>query len=83
MSPLDPDLSLAQGMRLSHLTAYQLWLAYFAVGGDGDELEVEAYVCGALHPCAYQHNLIAQALNEHLIDADAGQRVAYQAFYHE
>ena len=53
MRPPDPDLSLAEGMRLSHLTALQLWLAYFAVGGDGSELEVEAYVYGVLHPCSH------------------------------
>jgi hypothetical protein len=46
----------------------ELWIRYYAVGGDAAELEVEAYALDLLVPDDYQHNLIAQALNEHFLD---------------
>jgi hypothetical protein len=76
----DQKLGLFDGLRLSGLTAAELWLSYFTVGGDAEDLELEAYVLGVLRPGRYQHDLIAQALNEHFIDRGLDHCVGY---YHE
>ncbi len=60
-------LSLFDGLQLSGMTPGELWLGYYSVGGNASELEVEAYVLGLLRPDAYQHNLIAQAINERAV----------------
>jgi hypothetical protein len=78
MSTERPDLSLSDGLRRSGLTPAELWLRYYAVGGDAGELEVEAYALGLLRPDAYEHNLIAQALNEYFLDCHEDHPVSYR-----
>jgi hypothetical protein len=39
---------------------------------------VEAYVLGLLSADSYQHNLIAQALNEHFIELGKNHPVGYR-----
>ncbi len=78
MTSAEPGISLQAGMQLSGLTFPELWLRYIAVSGTVGELELEAYVLGLLVPDAYQHNLIAQALNEHFIDRGQDHPVAYR-----
>jgi hypothetical protein len=70
-------LSLGAGLALSGLTFNELWLRQLAIGGSLAEVELEAGVLGLLRLDAYQHDLIAQAINEHFIDNDGGHRVAY------
>jgi hypothetical protein len=70
-------LSLFDGLQLSGLTPAELWLGYYSVGGNASELEVEAYALGLLRPDAYQHNLIAQAINESFIDDGLDHPVSY------
>ena len=71
-------LDLFDGFRLSGMTPGELWLDYYSVGGDASELEVEAYVLGLLRPDAYQHNLIAQAINESFLGHGQDHPVSYQ-----
>jgi hypothetical protein len=71
-------LSLFDGLQLSGMTPGELWLGYYSVGGNASELEVEAYVLGLLRPDAYQHNLIAQAINESFLDQGKDHPVSYQ-----
>jgi hypothetical protein len=78
MSTQRPDLSLFEGLQRSGMTPAELWIAYYAVGGDAAELEVEAYALGLLTPDDYQHNLIAQALNEYFLDQHEGHPVRYR-----
>ena len=78
MSAPGRGLSLLEGWHLSRLTAFELWLFYFAIGGDAGGAELSAYVRGALHPDCYQHNLIARALNECLAGADGCPLVSYR-----
>ena len=78
MTDADAGMSLMDGMRLSEMTFSELWLRYIAVSGTIGELELEAYVLGLLVPDSYQHNLIAQALNEYFIDAGRDHPVAYR-----
>ena len=78
MSTQRSDLSLFEGLQRSGMTPAELWIAYYAVGGDAAELEVEAYALGLLSPDDYQHNLIAQALNEYFLDRHEDHPVRYR-----
>jgi hypothetical protein len=46
----------------------ELWWRQVSVGGDADPLELEAYLLGVLEMGPHQHDVIAQALNEHFLD---------------
>jgi hypothetical protein len=78
----ESGLSLQAGMRLSGMTYAELWLRYVAVSGTIGELELEAYVLGLLVADDYQHNLIAQALNEYFLDIGQDLPVAYRDTAH-
>jgi hypothetical protein len=74
----DSGMSLQDGMRLSGMSYRDLWLRHISVSGTLGELELEAYVLGLLVPDDYQHNLIAQALNEFFIDLGEDYPVGYR-----
>lgn len=69
--------TLEEGMSRSGMTWDSLWLRQLSVGGAFGELEVEAYVLGLLEPDAYQHDVIAQAINEYFLDVGQDHPVAY------
>lgn len=71
-------ISLEDGMRLSGMSYQELWLRHIAVSGTIGELELEAYVLGLLVADDYQHNLIAQAINEYFLDQGQDHPVAYR-----
>jgi hypothetical protein len=48
------------------LTVSELWLRYFSLGGDAGEMEVDAYINGAIAMPALQHDVLAHAINERL-----------------
>jgi hypothetical protein len=50
----------------SKLSVAELWLRYFALGGEASELEVDAYLNGAIALPAIQHDMLAHAINERL-----------------
>lgn len=52
----------------AEITFDDLWLARLALGGDADSLTVDSHVLDVLRPGSYQHNLIAQAINESLLE---------------
>jgi hypothetical protein len=74
----ESGMSLQDGMRLSGMTFPELWLRQISVSGTIGELELEAYVLGLLVPDNYQHNLIAQAINEYFIELGQDHPVAYR-----
>lgn len=78
MTSTEPGMSLQDGMRLSGMSYPELWLRHIAVSGTVGELELEAYVLGLLVADNYQHNLIAQALNEYFLDVGQDHPVAYR-----
>ncbi|HEX8767636.1 MAG TPA: hypothetical protein VF714_04655 [Jatrophihabitans sp.] len=78
MTETDSGMSLEDGMRLSGMSYPELWLRYVSVSGTIGELELEAYVLGLLVPDDYQHNLIAQALNEYFLELGQDLPVAYR-----
>jgi hypothetical protein len=55
---------IAAAARRAELTAPQLWLRYFALGGDADPAQVEDYLRGGHLLPAAQADLLAQAVNE-------------------
>lgn len=79
MTHTEPNsLSLYEGVQVSRMTPSDLWVQYYALGGDAGECEVEAYALGLLSADTYQHNVIAQAINEVFIDRGANHPVAYR-----
>ena len=78
MTSAPSGISLQAGLQLSGMTFPELWLRYIAVSGTIGELELEAYVLGLLVLDDYQHNLIAQALNEHFLEQGQDHPVAYR-----
>jgi hypothetical protein len=65
---MDDSLSaqFSAAYKASELTVADLWLRYFALGGEASELEVDAYLNGAIALPAAQHDVLAHAINERL-----------------
>jgi len=78
MTSTESGMSLQDGMQLSGMSFPELWLRQIAISGTIGELELEAYVLGLLMPDNYQHNLIAQAINEHFIELGQDHPVGYR-----
>jgi hypothetical protein len=74
-------LSLRDGLDLSGLTHLELWLRYVGIGGTAPSSELAEQIMqgGAADTGldAYEHNLIAQALNEHFLDLGQDHPVGY------
>jgi hypothetical protein len=77
MTSEDPGLSLEEGLSLTGMTVDELWLRQLTLGGNASPLEVEAYVLGLLVADPYQHNLLAQALNEWALEHGGDHPVGY------
>jgi hypothetical protein len=58
------------------LTVRELWLRYFALGGDAAQFELDAYLNGAIAMPPIQHDMVAHAINERL-DEIAPPRAPY------
>lgn len=74
----DQGLSLEEGMARSGMRYDELWLRQLGLGGNAGLLEVEAYVLGLLESDRYQHDLLAQALNECFLERGENHPVAYR-----
>ncbi|MCW2684474.1 MAG: protein serine/threonine phosphatase [Blastococcus sp.] len=59
------------------LSLEQLWMRYFALGGDADLVDVDAHVSGLLALAPSQHDMLAHAINERLDEVVAQHRVPY------
>jgi hypothetical protein len=60
------------------LTLEELWLPYFALGGDVGKVEVEAYLTALMPMSASQHDMLAHAINERF-DEIAPPRAPYRS----
>ena len=72
--------ALVLAFRRSGLTLEQLWIRYFALGGDAGLLELDAHIHGVARLSGPQQDVLAHALNERLnerIDEIWPQRVPY------
>jgi hypothetical protein len=74
-----PELSLQEGFTRSGMTFTELWIRQLGVGGTAGRLEVEAYVLGLLESDPFQHDLLAQAINEHFIERGRDHPVGYRS----
>ncbi|WP_414940818.1 PP2C family protein-serine/threonine phosphatase [Amycolatopsis sp. cmx-11-51] len=55
------------------LTLEQLWLRYFALGGDVNEVELEKFLQGQSPLPRIQRDMVAHAVNERLDEVDAAE----------
>jgi hypothetical protein len=79
-SPAEEDrATLVKAFQGSQLSVDQLWLAYFALGGDVGRYEVEAYLAGLMPLDAHEHNVLAQAVNERLAELQPPPSAPYRS----
>jgi hypothetical protein len=77
-------LSLRDGMTLSGMSYVELWVRCVGLGGCAptddlaDQITQDESPATALD--AYEHNIIAQALNEHFLDLGQDHPVGYREF---
>lgn len=57
-----------EALAATGLTLDELWLRYFALGGDAGKVEIEAYLDGMVPLSVLQHDLLAHAVNERLAE---------------
>jgi hypothetical protein len=62
------DVGLSQG---------DLWLRYFALGGNAMPTEFEAFLSGVLEPAATEYDILVQALNERSMELGSERRWEY------
>lgn len=58
-------------------TRYQLWLAYFAMGGNGTLVDVGGWLEDAPVAPARDHDLLAQALNDGFLERGQDHPIPY------
>jgi hypothetical protein len=73
------ELGLLAAFTRSEMSYQELWWRQLSVGGDTGLLELEACLLGLLTIDPYQHDVIAQALNEHFLDRGEDHPVAYSS----
>lgn len=71
-----PRQRFRDALAAAQLPLNQLWLRYFALGGEAGEIEVDAYLNGAMDLSSLQHDILAHAINERL-DEIAPPRAPY------
>ena len=69
---------LAESFEASRTQVDDLWMAYFALGGNAGKYEVELYLRGMGALSAYEHNVLAQAVNERLAELPPLPRAPYR-----
>ena len=68
--------ALHVGMALARMTAHELFIAQLGLAGPLSGPEVERTVAGARAPTAYEHDVLAHALNEECAQQGLGHPVA-------
>lgn len=61
------------------LNVHQLWLRYFALGGDAYPDELGGFLTGGVEPGRREYNLLVDALNERFTELDLARSVLYAA----
>jgi serine phosphatase RsbU (regulator of sigma subunit) len=69
--------ALESAVRYAGLSLEQLWTRYFALGGDLDLIEVDAFLAGAMQVPRLQRDMLAHAVNERLDELFGQRRVPY------
>ena len=60
------------------LSARDLWIGYFAIGGNASLAEVKGWLDGTAEPDDMDHDLIAHAMNEEFADRDLNHPLGYR-----
>ena len=68
---------LSRAFSHAELTVQELWLRYFALGGDAGPTEIDAYLNGLMGLSEFQHNILALAVNERLAEMPPPQAPYY------
>jgi hypothetical protein len=77
-SPEEQQLSALQAARArTGLTLEDLWMRYFALGGDADLMDVDAHLSGLNVLPVLQRDILAHAVNERLDELITQHRVPY------
>jgi len=61
-----------------HVPLLDLWMRYFAFGGNLDVIAIDAYLNGISDVEDIDHDLVTHALNELYVDAGHDHPLAYQ-----
>jgi hypothetical protein len=69
--------ALREAFRHAGLTLEELWLRYFALGGEADLMTVDAHIAGLLPLPRIQYDILALAINERLDELTAQRRAPY------
>ena len=69
--------SLDEARRTLEMSVSDLWWRYFALGGMGSELEIEAILFGALMPSSSVRDHLAVALNERFSELGQDHPIPY------
>jgi hypothetical protein len=70
-------MSLRAGLALSGMSYERLWFDYLGLGGTFGLKSLIAVLQGEREISAHEHNMIAQALNEHFTERGHNHPVAY------
>ena len=68
---------LERARREVGMSVDELWMRYFALGGMGSAVELEAYLVGALAVTSHDHDVVAVALNERFSELGGDHPVPY------
>ena len=77
-SPEEDRSRLVKSFGGAQMRIEELWLRYFALGGDAGRYEVEAYLTGLMPMSPHEHNVLAQAINERLAELPPPPRAPYR-----
>lgn len=70
--------ALELARRACGLSAAELWLRYFALGGSAEPFTLEAVLNGALDTSDLDHDQVAHALNERFTELGRNHPVPYR-----
>ena len=56
-----------------------VWVEYFAVGGNGSQEDVSSWLSSAARLPVREHDLLAQALNDRFIEIGLDHPIGYRA----
>ncbi len=68
---------LENARREAGLTIADLWMRYFALGGMGSMIEIEAILYGALVPIPYDRDILSVAINERFAELGGDHPIPY------
>jgi hypothetical protein len=64
-------------LQYAAISVRDLWVGCFGLGANYSELQLEAFLYGALRPTSDEYNLMADVLNEHFMDIESNHLVRY------